>query len=268
MCSQVLMTRDMLAAPRARSATAAAFNELLSLGIVPIVNENDAMAIDGQRIGDNDTLAAQVAALVRAKWLFLLTDVDGLYTANPSIDPSARRIDVVTDLATLRVNTADANGGQNTCASETPGGWGTGGMATKLVAAGLAIRSGVKMIICDGQDPGVVPRVVLDGEKIGTVFLPASEASKSTVSGRSRSGQLDVVLTSAVLGMKCQRSRSLSHIMSVSSEGLTTDQEESIDSEMDAGSMSASSSTEMGDMRTLNRSLGMGTNNSIGLLIS
>ena len=233
----------MLASPRARSATAAAFNELLSLGIVPIVNGNDAMAIDGQCVGDNDTLAAQLAALVRAKWLFLLTDVDGLYTSNPSIDPSAHRIDVATDLSGLQVNTADGG----THCLEPQRDRGDGGMAIKLVAAGLAIRAGVKMIICDGHDMGVVPRIVLGGEKIGTIFLPASEASKSIqISVRSRSGRMNVVHASDIL--------------SISSDGLTTDQEESVVceiAEMDATSMSASS--EMGDVTGLNRGFGTST---------
>lgn len=165
-CSQVLLTLDNLSERQQYNNAVNTFHELLEYGVVPVVNENDTVAIEQLRIGDNDTLSAQVATLVNADWLFLLTDVDALYTANPSVDPNAEPIDVVTDISQLQVKT------------ETPGNgdggtqWGTGGMNTKLTAANMATAGGTRMVICQA-DPDVVVRVVVGGEKIGTLFLPA-----------------------------------------------------------------------------------------------
>lgn len=168
-CSQVLLTLDNLADHDQYQNAAATFSHLLNYGVVPIVNENDTVAVESLKIGDNDTLAAQVATLVEAEWLFLLTDVDALYTANPAVDPTATPIREVSDMTQLiNVSTAGASGG----AAEGGSQWGTGGMATKLTAANLATAAGTRMVICNG-DPELVPRMVLDGEQIGTVFLPA-----------------------------------------------------------------------------------------------
>lgn len=118
------------------------------------------------KIGDNDTLSAQVATLVHADWLFLLTDVDALYTANPNVDANAKPIRVVEDVQALNVTTETGEGDP---------GWGTGGMGTKLSAAGMATAGGTKMMICSA-DPELVCRIVLDNEKgVGTLFLPADE---------------------------------------------------------------------------------------------
>ena len=103
------------------------FEELFRFGIVPVVNENDTVAVKELRFGDNDTLSAQVANLVGASWLFLLTDVDALYTSNPISDPSALPIRVVEDLGSLKADVGSAGSS-----------FGTGGMYTKLVAARLA----------------------------------------------------------------------------------------------------------------------------------
>jgi glutamate 5-kinase len=209
-CSQVLLTLENLADHDQYHNAQATFYQLLNFGVVPIVNENDCVAVEHDRIGDNDTLAAQVATLVQAEWLFLLTDVDALYTANPAVDPTATPIREVADMADLlRVDTSSAlcpssssssensegggngvNGGDSnntnsssftttntavTSSATTPESgtqWGTGGMATKLTAANVATAGGTRMVICNG-DPDLVPRVVLDKEQIGTVFLPA-----------------------------------------------------------------------------------------------
>jgi glutamate 5-kinase len=201
-CSQVLLTLENLADRDQYQNAQATFHQLLNFGVVPIVNENDCVAVEHDRIGDNDTLAAQVATLIQAEWLFLLTDVDALYTANPAVDPTATPIREVADMAELlRVDTSSggcsgdgASGGSGSgittsalSANATPANsptttncttpesgttWGTGGMATKLAAANVATAAGTRMVICNG-DPDLVPRVVLDNEQIGTVFLPA-----------------------------------------------------------------------------------------------
>lgn len=202
-CSQVLLTLENLADRDQYQNAQATFYQLLNFGVVPIVNENDCVAVEHDRIGDNDTLSAQVATLVQAEWLFLLTDVDALYTSNPSVDPNATPIREVADMADLlRVDTScsavscpsedmgsadgsgDPNGdicGDSECSNDTKISassvpesgtqWGTGGMATKLTAANVATAAGTRMVICNG-DPELVPRVVLDKEQIGTVFLP------------------------------------------------------------------------------------------------
>ena len=171
-CSQVLLTLDNLADRDQYQNAAATFSHLLNYGVVPVVNENDTVAVEQLRIGDNDTLAAQVATLVEAEWLFLLTDVDALYTANPAVDPTATPIREVSDMTQLmNISTAGGTTGDES-ASGVGSQWGTGGMATKLTAANLATAAGTRMVICNG-DPEIVPRVILDGEQIGTVFLPA-----------------------------------------------------------------------------------------------
>ena len=132
------------------------------------MNENDTVAVEQLRFGDNDTLAAKVATLVRGDWLFLLTDVDCLYTANPATDPDAKPIHVVQDVSQLQVSTEGA------ASSDV----GTGGMSTKLTAAGLATAAGAKMIICQA-DPEIVPNVIIDGEQAGTLFLPPPSPIRS-----------------------------------------------------------------------------------------
>ena len=115
-CAQVLLTLDNLAVRSQWRAAASTFEALFAAGgVVPVVNENDTVAVAELRIGDNDTLSAQVATLVRADWLFLMTDVDALYTANPAADPRAARVAEVHDLSALAVNTTGeaAGSGRN-----------------------------------------------------------------------------------------------------------------------------------------------------------
>ena len=134
--------------------------------VVPIINENDVVAVDelrGDAFGDNDTLAALVANLVGADMLVILSDVDGVYTADPNIDPAARLIPVVEDISDEVV---DALGGP----SWHPGG--RGGMRAKLSAARLAASSGVNVVIAGGRTPNVIERLA-QGESLGT-FLPAT----------------------------------------------------------------------------------------------
>jgi len=137
---------------------------LLDLRVVPIINENDVVAVDEikeAKFGDNDNLSAMVANLVDADLLMLLGDVAGLYTADPHLDPQAKLIPKVERIDTYIEHLA---GGTDSCQ-------GTGGMGTKVEAAKLATSSGVAVVIADGRQPEIIPRLV-QGEPIGT-FFPA-----------------------------------------------------------------------------------------------
>ena len=139
---------------------------LLELRVIPIINENDVVAVDelaGEVFGDNDSLSAMVANLVDADLLVLLGEIEGLYTADPNLDPDARLIPVV-DRLTAQI---EAIGGQSWQ------GRGRGGMATKLEAARLATASGVSVAIASGLPPDVLTRLA-DGEAVGT-FFPAAD---------------------------------------------------------------------------------------------
>jgi glutamate 5-kinase len=161
---QVLLTGQDIA-DRGRYLNAR--NTLLALmeyGVLPIVNENDTVAVDEIKVGDNDNLAALVAHLIDADLLVLLTDVEGLYTADPRRDPSARRletVDAVTD-DTRRLVFDDAARIS------------VGGMGTKLEAAQKAGASGIPMVIASGREPGMLARV-LRGEPVGTFFRPRDD---------------------------------------------------------------------------------------------
>lgn len=166
-CSQVLLTLDNLATRSQYINARNTFYELLRYGTVPIINENDTVAVAQLRFGDNDTLSAQVATLVEADWLFLLTDVDALYTGNPNTDPTAEPVREVDDVHDLAVDTRQA-GTQ----------WGTGGMATKLTAAAIATAAGCRMAICHFKNPGAILDIIAGEDNIGTVFNPLSDSLK------------------------------------------------------------------------------------------
>ena len=148
------------------------FAALFELGAVPVVNENDAVADEEIRFGDNDRLAAQVAVLVGASRLVLLTDTPGLYTEDPSVSEAATLIDEVTEI----------DHELEAAAGASSSGVGTGGMASKLAAARLATWSGIETVIADARDDGVVRRLEDDSEVTSTTFrarprpLPARKA--------------------------------------------------------------------------------------------
>ncbi len=158
--AQVLLTRGDLTERTRYINVYRTFEALLGLGVVPIVNENDTVAVDELKFGDNDTLSARVAGLVGAQWLFLLTDVDQLYTADPHRHPEAQPIALVEDLESLQ---ADVGGAGSA--------WGTGGMATKIEAAAIATKSGVRTVITHGQHPRRILEI-LRGQGICTRFEP------------------------------------------------------------------------------------------------
>ncbi|MGV2827974.1 glutamate 5-kinase [Myxosarcina sp. GI1(2024)] len=160
--AQVLLTRRELMERTSYVNASNTFKELLNLGVIPIVNENDTVAVEELKFGDNDTLSALVASLVEADWLFLLTDVDRLYSADPRTVSTARPIDLVSqaEFEQLQVE-AGASGSQ----------WGTGGMATKLAAARIATSTGVRTAITQGKQPQNLLKI-LRGESLGTQFEP------------------------------------------------------------------------------------------------
>src|SRR5262245_10273660 len=158
---QVLLTAQDIA-DRTRYLNAR--NTLLALlrfDVLPIVNENDTVAVEEIKVGDNDNLSALVASLIDADLLVLLTDVDGLYTDDPAVNERARKLDTVEavtdEIAQLARDHADRIS--------------VGGMATKLQAARKAAAAGVPLISASGREPGVLKRIV-DGEPVGTYFAP------------------------------------------------------------------------------------------------
>jgi glutamate 5-kinase len=159
---QVLLTHDDIG-DRTRFLNARhALRALLGAGVVPIINENDTVAVEEIRYGDNDLLAALVCNLVSADALVVLTDVDGLHDAAPSA--GGKRIPVVRDVDT---EAAPVAGGA------VRGGVGSGGMASKVQAARMANRSGIPAVVAPGRDPRVLARV-LAGEDVGTLFVPGT----------------------------------------------------------------------------------------------
>lgn len=157
--AQVLMTKDTMMDNLSRRNARNTFDELLALGVIPIVNENDTVSTYEIQFGDNDTLSAIVAALVGADMLLLLSDIDGLYTDDPRKNPQAEFIDYV-EVVDDRLMQMGKGAGSDV---------GTGGMATKLSAAKIAAASGADMVIANGDDFHVIHRI-LQGNPIGTLF--------------------------------------------------------------------------------------------------
>jgi len=159
--AQVLLTREDLT-NRGRYLNARnTLLTLLRLGVIPIVNENDTVVFEEIKFGDNDTLAALVAGLVDADLLVLLSDIDGLYTADPRQDSTAQLIKVVEELTPEITKQAGGSGTK----------LGTGGMMTKLQAAKIASNSGIPMMVTNGSREGVM-REIIRGVNPGTLFIP------------------------------------------------------------------------------------------------
>ncbi len=158
--AQILMTKNTMINDKSRRNARNTFSELLKLRAIPIVNENDTVATDEIEFGDNDTLSAIVAALVGADLLILLSDIEGLYTDNPRLNPDARFIDTV-EYIDERIIAMGKGVGSDV---------GTGGMATKISAARIANDSGTDMIIAGSDDLEVINRI-LAGEQVGTLFM-------------------------------------------------------------------------------------------------
>lgn len=166
--AQILLTSYDIAARNQYINARNTLLKLLEWGIVPIVNENDTTSADEIRYGDNDFLSAQVAILVKADMLMLLTDTDGLYTSDPSIDPGARLIDEVDDWSLLdRIEAGD-----------TGSAIGSGGMKSKIVAAEMATSANIAVVIANGYSSGVITAAAA-GKKVGTRFHPLESKMSS-----------------------------------------------------------------------------------------
>ncbi|QNL45398.1 glutamate 5-kinase [Oscillibacter hominis] len=157
--AQILLTRDGFEQPQRRQNMKNTFDRLLSLGAIPIVNENDTVATEELEFGDNDTLSSMVAALTEADALIILSDIDGLYDSDPHKNPDAKLIPVVDQIDS---HIEEIAGG-------SVSGLGTGGMSTKIQAAKIAGKAGVTMAIINGSDPNLLYDL-LDGKTVGTVF--------------------------------------------------------------------------------------------------
>lgn len=156
---QMLITKEDVDDPKRRGNLVQTFEKLFEFGAIPVINENDAVAVDEIVYGDNDSLSAVVATLIHADALVILTETNGLYTANPMKDPTARRIAQVTEI------TDEIRG----CVSRDGTALGTGGMVTKLHAAEIATAAGVDTYVICGKDPRDIYRL-MDGEDLGTHF--------------------------------------------------------------------------------------------------
>ena len=157
--AQLLITGDDVENEKRHSNFSNTLNRLLELGALPILNENDTVSTDEIVIGDNDTLAAIVAQSVKADLLVLLSDIDGLYTADPHTDPNAKLIPEINAIGEDILALAGGSGTK----------LGTGGMVTKLQAAKICLQSGCSMVITNGNRPENLYDI-LDGKSVGTTF--------------------------------------------------------------------------------------------------
>jgi glutamate 5-kinase len=159
--AQILVTREDTSRRELYLNIKNTIMSLLELGVIPIINENDSVALDEIKFGDNDTLAAMVASLVEADLLIILSDIDGLYNKNPQIDKDAELIPVVDKI----------NDDIEKIAGGIGSSYGSGGMITKIRSAKICSFSGIPMVIANSREPDVLGRVI-GGENIGTFFIP------------------------------------------------------------------------------------------------
>ena len=158
---QILLTKNTMINPVSRNNAKNTFDELFNMGVVPIVNENDTVSTYEMKFGDNDTLSALVAPLIDADLLILLSDIDGLYTDDPHSNPDAELIKEVSEINSDILSMAKGSTGSDV---------GTGGMATKLMAAKVATESGADIIIANASDISVISDI-FNGDYLGTKFV-------------------------------------------------------------------------------------------------
>src|SRR3954447_25368194 len=197
--AQILLTPDDTEERRRHLNARATFAQLWALGAVPVVNENDTIATAEIRFGDNDRLAARVAQMTSADMLVLLSDIDGLYTADPRHDPEARHIPVVPEISPEIASMAGA----------APSGYSSGGMVTKLAAARIAMQAGCAMLIAEGNPrgthPDTGPLASVEAGARATLFLPGGEprsARKAWIAGAVNPAGSLVVDDGAALALR------------------------------------------------------------------
>ncbi|KAH6919223.1 glutamate 5-kinase [Coprinopsis sp. MPI-PUGE-AT-0042] len=171
--AQILLTRGDIS-DRTRYLNASnTLKELLSMGVVPIVNENDTVSVSEIKFGDNDTLSAITAAMIQADYLFLLTDVEGLYTSNPRRDPDAKQVETVDSVLDIRTHVSTNTSGSSL---------GTGGMETKLIAAEIATSAGVTTIITTSKKPENMVGIIEYHNRYTLLPRPQSRATSRAAS--------------------------------------------------------------------------------------
>jgi len=158
--AQILMTKYTMLDDLSRYNARNTFEELLKLGVIPVVNENDTVSTYEIVFGDNDRLSALVTALTNADMLILLSDIDGMFTDDPNMNKDAKFIPIVTNLDSKMFSMGKESSGSDV---------GTGGMSAKLAAAQIATESGADMIIANGENVSVVEQI-LAGNNVGTLF--------------------------------------------------------------------------------------------------
>jgi glutamate 5-kinase len=169
--AQILLTRNDIADRTQYLNAEHTFIELLNMGVIPIVNENDTLSVQEIKFGDNDTLSAITAAMVQADYLFLMTDVDCLYDKNPRTNPDAKAIEVVDDISELAADVSSAGSSL-----------GTGGMGTKIVAARLATAAGVTTVVTRSSKPGNIASIVNHVEALKRSAEDKEKATEVTTS--------------------------------------------------------------------------------------
>lgn len=157
--AQVLLTRDIVTVSERRKNASNTLEALMQMDVIPLINENDTVATDEIVFGDNDTLSAYVASLVKADLLILMSDIDGLYSADPKVDPEATIIPLITEL----------NGALEKTARGSNSNFGTGGMITKISAARVCREAGIPVSITNGAKPEILNEIIA-GKPTGTLF--------------------------------------------------------------------------------------------------
>ncbi|KAK2626038.1 hypothetical protein QTJ16_004300 [Diplocarpon rosae] len=194
--AQILLTRNDIADRTQYLNAQNTFAELLEMGVIPIVNENDTIAVTEIKFGDNDTLSAITAAMVHADYLFLMTDVDCLYDKNPRTHSDAQAIEVVEDISALQADVSSAGSAL-----------GTGGMSTKIVAARLATSAGVTTVITRSSNPGNIANIVRYVQNLKTSSSASRQSthpSGTTISSSSASCEEPLARSAASRELKAE----------------------------------------------------------------